>query len=54
MPEWPKIPVLPKDKSMIRLIYKPTQSGYFKKSILVFYNGKDSPALLRISGIVKK
>jgi len=52
VPEWTKEPVKPGKSGEIQIIYDTSQSGFFNKTITVFYNGKDSPQNLTIKGRV--
>ena len=53
VPEWTKEPVKPDKKGKISIKYDTFNPGTFSKSITVYYNGKDSPAHLKIRGTVK-
>ena len=52
VPEWPKKPILPGAKGLIKVNYDATFPGVFHKTISVFYNGPDSPIELEIKGKV--
>lgn len=52
-PEWKKKPLKKGDKAVIKVKYDTKYPGKFMKTIKVFYNGKDSPKILKISGSVK-
>jgi len=52
-PIWPKVPIKPGEKSEIEVGYNTNNVGPFSKSITVFSNGKTSPLVLRIKGVVK-
>jgi hypothetical protein len=52
VPEWTKQPVKPGEKGKIRIKYDTSYPGTFSKSITVYYNGKNSPAHLKIRGNV--
>ncbi|MCF6243006.1 MAG: DUF1573 domain-containing protein [Bacteroidales bacterium] len=48
VPDWPKQPIKPGQKAKITVKYKAAYPGSFSKSIRVYYNGKNSPAVLKI------
>ncbi len=50
--DWPKKPLAPGKKGEIKIKYDADFPGVFQKTITVYYNGKDSPAVLKISGKV--
>ncbi len=56
VPEYPKEMIRPNDKGEIKVVYDAKLPGRFNKTIIVFYNGKDSPKTLTIKGevILKK
>ncbi|SFM59641.1 Protein of unknown function [Chitinophaga sp. YR627] len=45
-------PVMPGDTSSVTITYKGATSGYFNKDITVFFNSKESPVRLQITGEV--
>jgi hypothetical protein len=53
VPEWTNKPIKPKKESSLLITYDASHSGKFKKTITVFYNGKESPAILTIKGEVE-
>lgn len=53
VPEWPKEPVRPGEKGMIKIKYDAAFPGVFHKTVEVFYNGAGSPANLEIKGEVE-
>ena len=50
--DWTKEPVKPGKSGQITVKYDAAFPGAFQKTITVHYNGKDSPAVLKISGQV--
>lgn len=52
VPEWPKEPIIPGRKGFIKINYNTSFPAVFHKTILVFYNGKDSPCELKVKGEV--
>lgn len=53
VPEWPKHPIMPNEKSSITVKYSTTKIGNFIKSIVVKSNDTTTPkAVIRISGTV--
>ncbi len=50
--EWPRRPIKPKSAGEITVKYDASSPGMFHKEIRVFYNGPDSPAVLKIKGQV--
>ena len=52
VPEWTKQPIMPDKKGEIKIKYDTSRPGSFSKTIIVYYNGKDSPAKLSINGSV--
>jgi len=50
--DWSKEPVKPGKSGQITVKYDAAFPGAFQKTITVHYNGKDSPAVLKISGQV--
>lgn len=53
VPEWPKEPILPGKKELIKINYDAGFPGVFHKTISVFYNGPGSPIELEIKGEVE-
>lgn len=53
VPEWPKEPVRPGEKGIIKIKYDAAFPGVFHKTVEVFYNGAGSPAKLEIKGEVE-
>jgi hypothetical protein len=53
-PEWDDDPISQGERSTIKVEYDAEAPGVFVKSFKVFYNGKNSPAILRIRGTVVK
>lgn len=53
VPEWPKKPVKPGETAKLNVNYDTSKPGVFMKTITVFFNGVDSPVLLRVRGEVK-
>lgn len=53
VPEWPKEPVRPGEKGIIKIKYDAAFPGVFHKTVEVFYNGAGSPANLEIKGEVE-
>lgn len=53
VPEWPKDPIRPGEKGMIKIKYDAAFPGVFHKTIEVFYNGQASPDSLGIKGEVE-
>jgi hypothetical protein len=51
-PEWPKEPVWPGEKGIIRVTYNTSIKGAFRKSITVYSNARNSPSKLFITGEV--
>ncbi len=52
IPEWSMNPIKINGEGMIKVLYDAKSLGNFKKTITVFYNGKDSPKTLTIKGVV--
>ena len=52
VPEYPKEMIGPNKAGEIKVIYDAKFPGRFNKTIIVFYNGKDSPKTLTINGEV--
>lgn len=50
--DWTKEPVKPGKSGQIMIKYDADFPGTFSKTITVHYNGKDSPAILKIKGQV--
>lgn len=53
VPEWPKEPIRPGEKGMIKIKYDAAFPGTFHKTVEVFYNGLGSPDSLEIKGEVE-
>jgi len=53
VPEWPKAPIRPGEKGLIKIKYDAAYPGVFHKTVEVFYNGSDSPLTLNIKGEVE-
>ena len=53
IPEWTKVPIKPAGKGNIKIKYDAAFPGVFHKTIVVYYNGPDSPSELEISGEVE-
>jgi hypothetical protein len=53
VPEWPKEPILPGKKELIKINYDAGFPGVFHKTISVIYNGTGSPIELEIKGEVE-
>ena len=51
--DWTKHPVKPAKSGQITVKYDAAFPGAFQKTIKVHYNGKDSPAVLKICGQVE-
>ncbi len=55
VPSWPREPILPGKKEVIKVKYDTNRMGPINKTITVMANAKNSPVVLRIAGnIVKK
>jgi len=52
VPEWTKQPIKPGEKGKISIKYDTSHPGAFSKTITVYYNGKNSPVHLKITGNV--
>ena len=52
VPEWTKKPVKPGGRGEIKIKYDADFPGMFRKTIKVYFNGKDSPKELSIKGKV--
>lgn len=50
--DWIKVFVKPGKSGQVKVKYDAAFPGVFQKTITVHYNGKDSPAILKISGQV--
>ncbi|WP_223225858.1 MULTISPECIES: DUF1573 domain-containing protein [Bacteroides] len=48
--EYPKAPVQPRGNLILKVKYVAEHPEYFSKTITVYFNGKDSPIQLKISG----
>src|SRR5690554_3684137 len=46
VPKWPQKPILPGKHGEIKVRYDTSQPGMFSKTIIVYYNGENSPAKL--------
>ena len=53
VPEWPKEPISPGGKGIIKIKYDAAFPGVFHKTVEVFYNGAGSPDSLEIRGEVE-
>lgn len=53
IPEWSKKPLKPDDTGFIFLKYKTNFPGVFRKTILVHYNGINSPDTIVLKGSVE-
>ena len=54
VPEWDKSPVAPGKTTIIEVVIKPEETGYFHKIIDVFCNTKSSPVKLTVKGEVNE
>lgn len=55
VPSWPREPIMPGKKEVIKVKYDTNRIGPINKTITVMSNAKTSPVVLKISGsIVKK
>jgi len=54
VPNWPREPIAPGDKSVIKVKYDTRRIGPISKSITVYSNGSEQPVVLRIKGKVEK
>lgn len=52
VPEWPRTPIAPNKTGSIKVTYDSRRLGYFEKTIQVFVQGFNVPALLKIKGEV--
>lgn len=52
VPEWPKEPIKKGESKPINVTFEADHPGVFRKSIIVFYNGLNSPDTLIIKGTV--
>ena len=52
-PKWPKNLILPGESGKIEIVYHPAGAGFFRKSISIFSNAKNSPIHLYIRGEIK-
>ncbi len=50
---WSKKPVKPQESGELIITYNPVFPGSFHKELFVYYNGKESPAKLKIKGQVQ-
>ncbi len=53
VPEWPKEPIRPGEKGIIKIKYDAAFPGVFHKTAEVYYNGISSPDSLEIKGQVE-
>ncbi|MEZ5027058.1 MAG: DUF1573 domain-containing protein [Chitinophagales bacterium] len=53
VPTYPKEPIMPGQKSEIKVHYDTHRIGAFSKSVTINSNAKNSPVVLRISGTVE-
>ncbi len=53
VPEWTKEPIDINKRGIIKVKYSSTYPKKFYESIIVYYNGMDSPVTLHIYGIVR-
>lgn len=53
VPEWSKKPINQGKEGEIKITYKSDFPGQFRKTIIVFYNGTNSPDTLLIKGEVE-
>lgn len=53
VPEWSKTPIRPGDKGLVKIKFDAVFPGVFHKSVVVFYNGPNSPDSLEIKGKVE-
>lgn len=55
VPSWPREPIMPGKKEVIKVKYDTGRIGPINKTITVLSNGKNSPVVLKITGnIIKK
>lgn len=55
VPSWPREPIMPGKKEVIKVKYDTGRIGPINKTITVMSNGKNSPVVLKITGnIIKK
>ncbi len=52
VPKWTTKPIKPNGKGEIKIKYEADSPGTFHKTIIVHYNGKNSPVTLSINGQV--
>ena len=52
--EKPDKPIKPKEKANIRVAYEANEEGKFQKSIKIYSNAENSPAIVYIKGFVIK
>jgi hypothetical protein len=52
-PEWTKRPIKPGTKGEINIKYNSEFPGIFHKTIMVYFNGANSPTILKIKGKVE-
>jgi hypothetical protein len=53
VPEWPREPIAPGAKGVIKVRYNTNISGSFNKSVTVFSNAANKTVMLRIKGKVE-
>ncbi len=53
-PEWPREPIAPGEKGVIKVRYNTNITGTFNKSITVFSNAANKSVVLRVKGMVEK
>lgn len=53
VPQWPKKPIKSGEKGELKIKYDSSHPGRFRKTISVFYNGKNSPIQLVVKGAVE-
>lgn len=51
--EWPEIPIQPGDTASVLVEYNAVQSGYFYKTVKVFFHGVKGPDVLSVQGEVE-
>ncbi len=52
VPDWPREPISPGEKGVIKVKYDTKRVGNFSKSISVYCNAQEGPIVLRIKGKV--
>lgn len=53
VPEYPKEPIMPGKSVTIKVRYDTNRVGPFEKQVTVTFEGKDTPAVLKIKGVVE-